>query len=160
MRKYVNAEALKHSMKLSQLGGSVTQINGKMCYVRFKVNEIDLEYVYNINTKGQYFLERIKPYPLPLKEFNNEDDVVNIIEIDLEQFTNATHSHNIDAFLSISTKLNETLKRFEDLYLYYNVPEVETKIILEKIEEIQSEISKTKETCERVYFKKDPEFLK
>jgi hypothetical protein len=160
MRKYVNAEALKHSMKLNQLGGNVTQINGKMCYVQFVVNNYELEYVYNINPKGQYFLERIKPYPLPLKEFNNEDDVVNIIEIDLEQFTNATQSHNIDAFVSISSKLNETLKRFEDLYLYYNVPEVETKIILEKIEEIQSEILKTKETCERVYFRKDPEFLR
>lgn len=157
--KYVNSEASQHDMKLVQLGAKVEQINGKMCYVKFDVEGFELAYVYNINKKGKYFLERIKPYPLPMKEFKCESAVIDIIKIDLEQFKNAVNSRNINAFVTISSELNKTIKQFEDLFLYYNVPQIETQIIMEKIEEIQQEIKKTKENSERVYFTKDPDNL-
>lgn len=158
MRKYINAEAMQHAMKLAQMGATVQQINSKMCYVTFELNEdIKLEYVYNINSKEKYFLERIKPYPLPIKVFDKEEDLIDIIEIDLEQFKNAMKSHNLKNFVKINKKLNDTIKRFEDLFLYYNVPSIEVDIIMEEIKKIDEEIVKTKEISERVYFKKDPE---
>jgi len=157
MRKYINAEAMQHSMKLIQMGAKVNQVNSKMCYVTFQVGKIELEYVYNINGKGQYFLERIKPYPLPMKVYEKEEDLIDIIEIDVEQFKNATKSHNIDEFICINSKLNETIKKFEDLFLYYNVAEIEAKNIVAKIYEIQDIIKETKEASERVYFRKDPD---
>ncbi|SHK43778.1 hypothetical protein [Paramaledivibacter caminithermalis] len=161
MRKYryVKSEASQHDMKLVQLGAKVEQINSKMCYVKFDIEGFELAYVYNINKKGKYFLERIKPYPLPMREFKSESDVINIIKIDLEQFKNAVNSRNIDAFVTISTELNRTIKQFEDLFLYYNVPKIETQIIMGKISEIQKEIANTKENSERVYFTKDPDNL-
>lgn len=157
MRKYINAEAMQHSMKLIQMGAKVNQVNSKMCYVVFEVGKLELEYVYNINGKGQYFLERIKPYPLPMKVYEREEDLIDIIEIDVEQFKNAVHSHNIDEFICINSKLNETIKKFEDLFLYYNVAEIEAKNIVSKINEIQSIIKDTKDASERVYFRKDPD---
>lgn len=159
MRQLVNAEATQHSMKLVQMGAEVQQINSKMYYVVFELTHVTLEYVYNINSKKKYFLERIKPYPLPMRQFDTEDDLLDIIEIDVEQFKNAEHSHNIDAFITINKKLNDTIKRFEDVFLYYNVPEIETEIILGKIAEIDQEIEKTIEQSERVYFGKEPDNL-
>lgn len=159
MRKIMNAEVLAQSMKLRQMGAQVTTINSKMCYVHFDVSGFQLEYVYNVNAKGNYFLERIKPYPLPLREVDREDAVVDIIDVDLEQFKNAIKSHNINEFIDISRRMSETLAKFEDLYLYYNVPTEETDIILQKLTEINNEIDKTTHIATRLYFKKDPEHL-
>lgn len=80
-RKSVNFEACKHLIELTQLGADVKQINSKMCYVKFTPGEIKLSYVYNINKKGNYFLERIMPYPVPIREFDDESDVIRIIKI-------------------------------------------------------------------------------
>ena len=96
MRSFVKAEAMQHAMKLLQLGAKVQQIDSKMCYVEFSIEGYKLEYVYNINNKNEYFLERIKPYPLPLKIFKSEKDVIDIIKIDMEQYRNAIQSKNID----------------------------------------------------------------
>ncbi|QEK12416.1 hypothetical protein FQB35_08525 [Crassaminicella thermophila] len=159
MRKYVNAEASQHDMKLIQLGAKVEQVNSKMCYVKFNVGGIELVYVYNINKKGKYFLERIKPYPLPLRVFECESDVVELIKIDLEQFKSAVNSRNINTFIEINSKLNRTIKQFEDLFLYYNIPKIEMEIIMKKIDEIQDEIQKAKNMSQRIYFSKDPENL-
>lgn len=159
MRKLMNAEVMEHSMRLRQMGAEVQVINSKMCFVVFQLEEFDVAYCYNVNKKGKYFLERIKPYPLALRVFEKEQDVIDIIEIDLDQFKNAVKSHNIEAFIEINQKLNQTLLKFEDLFLYYNVPTEETDIIMRRLLQIDEEISKTKETATRVYFKKNPENL-
>jgi hypothetical protein len=158
--KYLNVEASQHEMRLIQMGATVEQVNSKMCYVKFMVESIPVEYVYSINKKNKYFLERIKPYPLPQRAFENEGDIVAIIEIDIKQFKNAVKSKNIDNFVRINKELNYTAKKFEDLFLYYNVPSFETEKIMKKIEEINEIIINTKKTSERVFFDKEPEYLK
>ena len=159
MKKYIDAEISLQTMKLEQLGGKVKIISSQMCYVKFDLSGFQIEYAYNVNKHGNFFLERIAPYPLPLREFDREDAVIEIIEIDLEQFRAAIKSHNIDAFIDINRKLTRTINRFEDLFLYYNVPTEEAQIIFQKISEIDEEIEKTKLTSERIYFKKEPENL-
>ncbi len=159
MKKFIDSQASQHEMKLIQMGAKVEQINSKMCYIEFNIDDIEVSYVYNINKNNKYFLERIKPYPLPIKDFEKEEDVVKLIYIDIEQFKNASKSKNIDEFIHINTELNKTIKQFEDLFLYYNVPHIETEIITEKINEIHDEIIKTKENSERVFFDKDPDNL-
>ena len=159
MRKLMNAELMEHTMRLRQMGADVQVINSKMCFVLFDIGEIEVAYCYNVNKKGRYFLERIKPYPLALREFENEQDVIDIIEIDLDQFQTASKSHNIDNFIHINQMFHKTLRKFEDLFLYFNVPAEEADFILDKLSEINDEIDKTKESAERVYFKKNPDFL-
>jgi len=158
--KYINAEIMQQSMKLKQMGADVTVINSKLCYISFDLSGFKVSYVYNVNKKDRYFLERIKPYPLPLREFDNEDDVINIIDIDLEQFKNAIKSHNIDHFITIARKLDSVFHKFEDLFLYYNLPEAETKRLYEEILAFEKDMENIKESAERIYFEKDPEFLK
>jgi len=159
MRKLINAEVMQNTMKLQQLGAKVQVINSKLCYVNFDIGGFKIQYVYNVNSKGNYFLERIKPYPLPLKEFESEQDIVDIIDIDVEQFRNALKSHNIEGFINISRKLNQTLKKFEDLFLYYNVPAAEIDVMINKLTDFDDEIEKMKGEAERLYFRKDPENL-
>lgn len=159
MRKLINAEVLEHSMKLQQMGGQVNIINSKLCYVDFDISGFQLQYVYNINKKGNYFLERIKPYPLPLKEFENENDVVDIIAVDLEQFKNAIRSHHSSEFVDTGRLLIEVLKKFEDLYLYYNISTDNMQAMMEQLREFKGQLGKVKAESERLYFKKDPDNL-
>lgn len=158
--KYINAEIMQQSMKLKQMGADVTVINSKLCYISFDLSGFKVSYVYNVNKKGRYFLERIKPYPLPLREFDNEDDVIDIINIDLSQFKNAIKSHNIDRFITIARKLDNVFHKFEDLFLYYNLPEEETKRLYEEILAFEADMERIKEDSERICFDKDPEYLK
>lgn len=159
MRRLMNAEVLEHSMKLQQMGGKIEVINSKLCYVSFDVGGFELQYVYNINKKGNYFLERIKPYPLPLKEFEKEDDVVKIIGIDVDQFRNAIRSHNANDFVDTGRLLTSVLKQFEDLYLYYNVPKEDIDEMTEEIKLFRKKIFATKEKAKRLYFDKEPDNL-
>lgn len=159
MRKYINAEVMQHTMKLQQMGAKVTVVNSKHCYVSFDIGGFTVSYSYNVNAKGKYFLERIKPYPLPLKVFDKEEDVIEIIKIDLEQFKSAIRSHNINDFIDISRHLNIHLKKFEDLFLYYNIPSEEIKILIDHLQKIDDDIERIKEKSERLYFVKEPDNL-
>lgn len=159
MKRYIGAEASEHEMKLVQMGAKVEQINSKMCYVRFKLDSMNVDYAYNINKKGRYFLERISPYPLPIREYENESDIVKVIDVDIRQFKNAINSKNYETFTSINKELHMTIKAFEDLFLYYNVPTMKAEVIMEKIKEIQNEIHETQKQSERVFFDKDPDYL-
>ena len=157
---YLNVEASQQEMKLIQMGAKVEQINSKMCYIKFLIEGIPVEYVYNLNKKNKYFLERIKPYPLAVRSFEKVEDIVNIIDVDIKQFRNVVKSKNIEGFFTINKELISTIKKFEDLFLYYNIPVEEVNSLKEKISEIQQQIAKTKETAKRVFFDKEPEYLK
>lgn len=146
-------------MKLIQMGAKVEQINSKMCYVKFDIDGIRVSYVYNINKRSKFFLERIKPYPLPVKVYEKESDIIEVIEVDIKQFKNAVKSKNIEGFIEINNEMNFLIKEFEDLFLYYNVPKVETEIILGKLKDIHAEIIKTADTSRRIFFEKEPENL-
>ncbi len=149
-------EAEQHEMLLRQMGGEVLQLSARCCYVRFQVGDFRLSYVYNINKSNRYFLERLKPYPLPLKEYDTEEDIIEMIRIDLEHFKNAAKSKNIDVFIKINQELNKTAKAFEDLFLYYNVETFHTDAILHKLDEIKDEIRKTVDDSERLFDDGEP----
>lgn len=153
---FIEMEAEQHEMKLRQMGGEFLQLSSKCCYVRFIIGDFRLSYVYNINKSNHYFLERLKPYPLPLKEYENEDDVIEMIRLDLEHFKNAAKSKNITSFIKINQELNRTAKAFEDLFLYYNVETFHTDTILQKLDEIKDEIRKTVDDSERLFDDGEP----
>lgn len=159
MKSYVISEASEHEMKLVQMGAKVELVNSKMCYVRFNLEGIDIEYVYNINNKNKFFLERVKPYPLALKVTNTEQELISVIEIDLAQFQNAVKSHNINYFLNIGNELTKTIKKFEDLFLYYNIPREECEAFQAQVDALLDHIYETKDRAERVFFEKEPDNL-
>ncbi|WP_425446132.1 hypothetical protein [Dethiothermospora halolimnae] len=156
MRKYLAAEVNKHRMVLKQLGAKLEVVNSLMCYVTFDLDGIEISYVYNVNRKNQYFLERIKPYSEPAGTFESEQDVIDTIKTDIEQFKNAKKCKVFDLFININKELNKTVREFEDLYLYYNIPHEHADAIKSKLLDVQDLIFEAKKKGKRIYFKKDP----
>lgn len=160
MNKYVNSEVSQHVMKLLQIGASVQVVRGKMIYVKYNVSpDFEVAYVYHVNKKNKYFLERIKPYPVPIKEFDTANDVINIIKIDIEQYTKAIQSKRITDFIEINNGLHQAIKSFEDLFLYYNVDNDCIENIKADVKDIQDRVKIASCKCERLFFEKDPENL-
>ena len=160
MNKYVDSETNQHVMKLVQMGANVTVVSSQMVYVSFDITEdVKVSYVYNINKKNKYFLERIRPYPLPVRVFDSAEDICNIIKIDIEQFKNAANSHNIYEFIQKSRNFHNIILMFEDLFLYYNVNPDIFKKLQDDIDDIYTTISDALKSSERVYFGKDPDNL-
>jgi hypothetical protein len=159
MKSYLISAASEHEMKLVQMGAKVEIVNSKMCYIRFNLEGIEIEYVYNINHQNKFFIERVKPYPLALTVTSTEQELISIIEVDLAQFKNAVKSHNINYFLNIGSELTKTIKKFEDLFLYYNIPRDECEVFQNQIDDLLNHIYKTREQAERVYFEKEPDNL-
>ncbi len=160
MNKYVDSETNQHVMKLVQMGANVTVVSSQMVYVSFDITEdVKVSYVYNINKKNKYFLERIRPYPLPVRVFDSAEDICNIIKIDIEQFKNAANSHNIYEFIQKSRDFHNIILMFEDLFLYYNVNPDIFKKLQDDIDDIYTTISDALKSSERVYFGKDPDNL-
>jgi len=160
MNRYVNAETTYHTMNLIQLGAEVQTVPGKMVYVKFRLPKgLEVSYVYHINKNNHYFLERIKPYPLPIKEIEHAEDVIRLIQIDFEQFSTAIESSKVDEFVEINREMHQAMKSFEDLFLYFNIPTETITKIHSHIRDIQSTIEKASKTSERLYFGKDPDNL-
>lgn len=143
--------------ELRNLGAKVISIQGIMIYVKFKIKNTKLEYIYHINPDNTYFLERIKPYVLAVGDFDTEEDVVDIIKIDVEQFENAMNSKNFNEFIEIDRDISKLVRVFEDLFLYYNIPKEELSVIKDEVHTIMESITKIKNQCKRVYHKKDPQ---
>ncbi len=158
MNKYVHSETSQHVMKLIQLGADVQVVRSNMVYVSFTLeNGVEVAYAYNINKKNHYFLERIQPYPLAVKEFDSPDDVVNIILLDHRQFQNASNSKKMRNFIDINKSLHRTAKAFEDLFLYYNICRADVMEMEKHIEDMNKLINRIKTESQRVFFEKEPE---
>jgi hypothetical protein len=151
MRSIIKAEVSQHTLKLQQLGAKVEVINSTLCYVNFDVCGFVIQYVYNINRKGNYFLERTKPYPLALEEFGNEKDVVKVIKSDVNKFKNALKCHHIDSFITIAREIESTYRVFEETFLNYNIPGEKVDKIHKKIQALTMEIEIIKENAEMLF---------
>ena len=66
---------------LRQIGASeIKKVRGILYFIKFNLeNNIEVSYTYNINAKNKYFLQRIKPYPIPQGTFINEHKIVEIL---------------------------------------------------------------------------------
>ena len=154
MRKIINtAEVSEHTIKLQQLGAKVQVITSTMCYVNFELDGIVLQYVYNMNKRGNYFLERTKPYPLAIAEFDSETDVVKLIKSDLQKFKNALKSPHIDRYITIAKQISSTFSTFEDTFLNYNIPDEKVEKIYKKILALELEIEVIRDIAKQLYEK-------
>lgn len=158
-KQFLDLEKDIHELKLRQMGAEVEDIRGIMHYVCFKLDGTSVKYVYHINKKGKYFLQRRSPYPLNVGTFESKEDVINIIQHDLAQMKNAKKSKKFDKFIEINQSLSTTMRNFEDLFLYYNVSRTQTEKLEEALQQFKSLILETRDMSERVYFEKDPDTL-
>lgn len=113
-------------------------INSRLYYIGFKItSKVEITYVYNINKRDQYFLQRVSPYPLPKGLFTTQEEIVDFIEDDLNKFKNAALSSNFDDFIEFNTHLSEIEGDMERLFLNFNV----SKIYLEAFNELLRELA-------------------
>ncbi|MEG1312250.1 MAG: hypothetical protein RSD47_09630 [Romboutsia sp.] len=131
---------------LRQIGASkITKVRGLLYFIKFNLkDEIEVSYVYNINSKNQYFLQRIKPYPIPQGVFTDEYEIVSFIKKDLDKFNIAINSKNFNLFLDTSEKINLAATNMEILFLNYNVNSQDFKKLDEELNNILNEIELAK----------------
>lgn len=130
---------------LRQIGAtSITRVKGYLYFIKFKIDDIEITYTYNINHKNQYFLQRIEPYPLGKGIFNNEMEIVSFIKKDLSKFKAAKELLDFNKFLDINIKMNYLQRDTEDLFLNYDVRDIDINELDNILNEFSRIIEKTK----------------
>ncbi|MCR1954467.1 hypothetical protein NSA24_06630 [Clostridioides mangenotii] len=123
---------------LRQLGATkIRKIRSYLYFIEFQLSEEwKVTYSYNINTKDEYFLQRIKPYPIPQGVFSDEYEVVSFITQDLKKFVNAKNSSNFPTFVEVTRKVNSINDEMEKLFLNYNVETDDLENLNSKLDNI------------------------
>lgn len=147
-----NAQGDSIEILLRQLGASkISKVRSYLYFISFELNDdIEVSYTYNINTKNKYYLQRIKPYPLPQGRFADEYKIVEFIKKDLNKFQNAQNSSNFDSFVEISNKSNSITTIIENLFLNYNIEKDDLKIINTQLNSILNSINKAKDNAKKL----------
>ncbi len=156
----MSSKQLRHTFcmeELRKIGAHVINVQGIKFYVKYNMDNLNIEYIYHINPDYTYLLERIKPYLLIAGVYATEEDVVEAIKVDIDQFKNAMKSKNFDDFVAIDRDLTDIVRYFEDLYLYYNINREDLTLMKEEINRVVDLIQQIKNRSDRVYYKKDPE---
>lgn len=133
---------------LRQLGASdIKKVSGLLYFIKFRLDDnIEISYTYNINTKNQYFLQRIKPYPLPQGAFENEYEIVTFIKKDLEKFTTAREISNYDLFTDVTTMANSITNNMESLFLNNKVNDTDFISLKKELQDVIDNIHTLKNT--------------
>lgn len=158
----MSSRLIRHEIckdELRSLGARVLDIQGIMFYVKFKINGFKISYIYHLNPDNTYFLERVKPYSMVVGDFKLEEDIVDVIKVDIDQFKNAMQSNNFTKFIGVDNNISKMVRIFEDLYLYYNINSEDITRINSEIKQLLHTIRDIKSHSERVYFQKDPDVL-
>lgn len=159
----VSSRLVRHELckdELKTIGGKVIDIQGIMFLVKFNIKGNRISYAYHLNEDGSFFLERIRPYTLAVGDFKCEEDIVDVIKVDIEQFTNAMNSKNFNQFIEIDEHITKLVRLFEDLYLYYNISPEDLEMLDDSVDHVLDNIKNIMTHSKRVYTKKDPDVLK
>ena len=110
---------------LRQIGATqIKKVRGILYFIKFQLIEnVEISYVYNINAKNNYFLQRIKPYPIPQGVFTDEYEIVSFIKKDLNKFNKIKNEDMFNSFLELNKKIAYMANNMEHLFLNYTVNE-------------------------------------
>ena len=158
----MSSRLIRHEIckdELKSIGARIIDIEGIMFLVKFRVENHKITYAYHLNEDNTYYLERVKPYFLSIGTYQTEEDIVDVIKVDIEQFRNAVHSTNFEQFLEIDNHMSQLVRLFEDLDLYYHIDKTDLKVLDESVDGILDTIKDIMKRSARVYTKKDPDVL-
>lgn len=138
--------------RLRYIGATeIRKIHGILYFIEFDIDDnLKVSYTYNINSKNKYFLQRIKPYPIPEGVFEKEYEVVSFIERDIKKFINAKKSNNFDLFLSITNELNTICVDIEKLFLNYNIDKMDLEILKSELDDILNLFETSKKRAPKI----------
>ncbi|MEA3423730.1 MAG: hypothetical protein U9Q80_08070 [Bacillota bacterium] len=158
----MSSRLIRHEIckdELKRLGARVIDIQGVMSLVKFNISGTIISYIYHLNDDNTFFLERIKPYSMPIGDYESEEEIIDVIKIDIAQFKNAMHSHNFSRFIELDYNIAKLVRLFEDLYLYYNINDEDLDTMDNEINLLLTIIKKIKNNSARVFFEKEPDVL-
>lgn len=137
---------------LRQLGASdIKKVRGILYFIKFRLDEnVEISYTYNINAKDQYFLQRIKPYPLPQGAFEDEYEIVAFIKKDLLKFNSAKNSSNYKLFTEVTNMANSIATNMESLFLNNNVNNNEFLGLHKELEDVLNKIENIRNNSPRL----------
>ena len=140
MRTINNAYGDTIETRLRHIGAtSIKKINSILYFIEFDIDkDLKISYAYNINSENKYFLQRIKPYPIPEGVFDKESQVVGFIEKDIKKFMNAKNSNNFELFLNITNELSTMCVDIEKLFLNYNIDKIDLSTLKNELSDISS----------------------
>jgi hypothetical protein len=159
----MSSRLIRHEIckdELKKMGARVLDIQGIMYYVKFDLEGHAISYMYHLKDDNSFYMERIKPYTMPLGDYENEEEIVDVIRVDIEQFRNAMRSKNFDRFITIDDHISTLVRLFEDLFLYYNIDKEDLDQLDDRVNGVLETILRIMDRSNRVYKKKDPEVLR
>lgn len=138
--------------RLRYIGATnIKKIHGILYFIEFKVDDkLKVSYTYNINSKNKYYLQRIKPYPIPQGVFDKEYEIVSFIEQDIKKFLNAKKSNNFELFLEITDELNTISVDIENIFLNYNMEKTDLENLKNKLDNILVLFEKSKNKSPKI----------
>ncbi|MGE4549508.1 MAG: hypothetical protein AB7C89_08175, partial [Intestinibacillus sp.] len=121
---------------LRQLGASsIREISSIMHIVNFDLGDgTEVSYVFNITKNSRYFLQRMRPYPLPQGKFGDVQEIIEFITKDIAAFRNAHNSSNFNKFVHVTDKMSQLMVKMEDLFLHYNISGAELESFHQQLE--------------------------
>ncbi|HEX3020831.1 MAG TPA: hypothetical protein VHP81_00370 [Lachnospiraceae bacterium] len=141
----LSAEQDNIDMLLTQMGANVKSIHGLVCFVRFNINETEIFYVYNINAKDQYYLQKVLPYPVGAGVFTKPSEIVSYIKKDLSYYKTASKSTIFKDFVGTNLELHKTIHKMEETFLNYNVPHEKMEEVMVMINQINDILNHVQE---------------
>ncbi|EJO5349000.1 hypothetical protein NRP93_003152 [Clostridium botulinum] len=151
MNVYMKIKNSMLTFLLEQMGAKIHRIRGIVCYVEFNIDSIKVKYMYHLNKKNKYFLERISPYNIGIGQFEKEQDVIDTIKVDISKFKNAKNSNKFNKFIDTGKDFSNIVKSFEDIYLNYNVSKYDLQDIRDNIEKLKEKLNEVSNTSNLVY---------
>lgn len=130
---------------LRQIGATkITKVKGYLYFIKFKIDDLDITYTYNINHKNQYFLQRIEPYPLGKGVFDNEIEIVSFIKKDLNKFRASKKLDVFDEFLNLNNIITSLSTEVENLFLNSNISHIDINELKEILNSFSNKINNYK----------------
>lgn len=136
---------------LRQIGATkITKVKGYLYFIKFKIDDLDITYTYNINHKNQYFLQRIEPYPLGKGIFHKEIEIVSFIKKDLIKFKKAIKLDNFNKFLNLNNTITSLTTDVENLFLNYDISDIDINQLEETLSAFYDKIEECKKNIKTI----------
>ena len=143
IKSSISADML--GLSLRQMGANIQVNSSKILFVEFKISEkLTVSYFCNIRDEDQVYLQRIEPYPVRNFRFEEVENILKFIKIDVTLFANASQSSNFPLFLDIIDANYYVRKEIEHLFLLKNVPHGLLEDLLKKNNDILEQIKNSK----------------
>lgn len=134
----ISAEQDNIDLMLTQLGANVKSIHGLVCFVKFEIDNTEILYVYNINAKQQFYLQKVLPYPVGAGIFTKPGEIIDYIKKDIAYYKTASKSTVFNDFIDINMELHHIIHNMEETFMHYNVPHEKLHEVEQKLQEINS----------------------